>query len=1055
MRSPLRSLAVLAFVLVAVFAVARCFAAHSGNPAPPPASLVGGYVAEGNAAADVSHTPAPQPLPPDAETVVIPGPLRSFLRMAGISQQVPNEDVLPMLARNVALWGHESGRETEFLVLLARYVEYARQLQALAGPDNTIRVADCNDAIHVVEVLGYQFAQSCGLKGASLVTGNAERAFLTLDSGFPLTTLEQDLEKHVPFTYEFPGTRVPVLFSEKDWVAIGGMKHKGGTDILDILLHDVDVDRLYTGMAHLDPQTRLALAHAPGLRRLLPVSAVFDFYGSQICIRSGQVQVPGGAAAERNWQDLVGASTSNSGEFVDHLLERDRGWLAAYFDALSRVGPAQQARLTDSGHLRALYTAYRSPAANEYASAGVFPKNAELLLLFTRLQWDASGQPVVPGDIAVWSQIFDKQSRTAGFRDWSRHMHPIDSPDHLLEGLVSAANIETDIGPLQVYLSLSAIVSGRQPGSLPSSATVALLADNFVRFNNWFAIFAEFPSLDDSSIASFVDAADRVDKISNQALRANALGSFQADIGLWQIFARQGQIPPDKINTSWQSAIHPFDAFSSSGQLFDAARASLEATLLAASGKSELSQDQIVELLAGPAQKTPEGRRVHQELAHRIGAVLDDQRLVSLDTLFGLYDGLNQLAHGAHVADSLLPLAGDLREFEMPRPIFTEGEKTSWSPVIYTNRHAELQIRTDLTSVIRTPGTPAQLEAARGRLAPFLRDTLVGLNYAYYEPPGAQVLHNNPLFVRSHDFSTVSVQGVQEIWGPPELIGIGVTAGGGAYLMGSLADLPYALASVEQDFIAPDNVQALIWKETVPQLLVDAVIPRWWNITPSELHAAALYQRAGDELLVAASGNPDLHAKVVSILADRVSPERLARIESALNQPQPSAALAADSLPSVTFYLAATYRRQFPGQAAQWGPAGKELDDLIRTDPDDTTPARLARDFGVPHPEMAQSDACDLIDTGLFPVSGGYTSRLFGESWQSTNLYWARLADEMGYSPVALNVLVPQLTRAMIVNIFATNIDDWPALYRAMEQTGEEFKQGRIAVEAAGPAHGQ
>src|SRR5216110_2572179 len=33
--------------------------------------------------------------------VVISGPLRSFLRMAGISQKVSSEEVLPLLARNV------------------------------------------------------------------------------------------------------------------------------------------------------------------------------------------------------------------------------------------------------------------------------------------------------------------------------------------------------------------------------------------------------------------------------------------------------------------------------------------------------------------------------------------------------------------------------------------------------------------------------------------------------------------------------------------------------------------------------------------------------------------------------------------------------------------------------------------------------------------------------------------------------------------------------------------------------------------------------------------
>ncbi len=1040
MRYALRPPAVFAFIVFCCLGSA--FAAHpSGSPpqdSQPPATAL-------------ESSPAPPP-----ETITIPGPLRSFLRMAAISQQVSNQDVLPMLARNVALWGHESGRETEYLILLSRYVQFARELAALAGPDGTIQIANCGDAARLLPILGYQFEETCGTPGASLITGNAERAFLTLDSGFPLTTLEQDLERHIPFSFTYPGTAVPVLFSQKDWIALAGTRHKGAGDILDMLLHDADVDRLYTAMWHLDPQTREALLHSPGLRRLLTVASTVDFYGSQFTIRSGHVDVPGGSGAEKAWAELAGASPSEPGEFAWHLFERDRGWLAAYFDALARVSPAQQSLLTQGPRLHSLYTAYRSAVPNEFAYAGVFPKNAELLLLFTRLQWDAGGELLVPGDSGVWKEIFEQQKKSAALREWSRHMRPVDSPEELLEGLVAASNIETDIGPLQVYLSLSAIDSGRQPGKRLSVAAVSLLANNFVRFNNWFAIFSEFPSLDDNSIGNFIEAADRVDKISNQALRANALGSFQADIGLWQIVARQGQIPEKRLNTSWQDAVHPFTAVATSEELFEAARGSLTAIVVAAGGGPSFGQDQLVDLLAGPAQTTPEGRRVHQELAHRIAAVLDDQRLVSLDALFGLYDGLNQLAHGAHVGDNLLLLAGDLREFELPRPIFTEGEKTSWSPVIYTNRHAELQIRTDLTSVIRTPGTPAQLEAARGRLTPFLRDTLVGLNYAYYEPPGAQVLHNNPLFVRSHDFSTVSVQGVEEIWGPPELIGIGVTAGGGAYLMGSLADLPYALASVEQDFIAPDNVQALIWKETVPQLLIDAVIPRWWNISAAEMHAAALYQRAGEELLAAAQTHPDLRRQVLSILAERIDPQTLDRMESSFSRPADTSALPSEALPAVTFYLASVYRSKFPDQAAAWGPAGKELDDLARRNPKAADSERIARDFGVPHPEMEQSDACGLIDAGLFPVSGGYTSRLFGESWQSTNLYWARLADEMGYSPVALNILVPQLTRQMIVNIFATNIDDWPALYRAMQQTGEEFKQGRLAVQtAADLAHGQ
>ena len=61
-------------------------------------------------------------------------------------------------------------------------------------------------------------------------------------------------------------------------------------------------------------------------------------------------------------------------------------------------------------------------------------------------------------------------------------------------------------------------------------------------------------------------------------------------------------------------------------------------------------------------------------------------------------------------------------------------------------------------------------------------------------------------------------------------------------------------------------------------------------------------------------------------------------------------------------------------------------------------------------------------------------------------MYWARLADEKGLPPVVLNRLVPELTRRMIANIFATDIEDWVALTRAMKLTGEEFRQGKIPV---------
>jgi hypothetical protein len=37
----------------------------------------------------------------------------------------------------------------------------------------------------------------------------------------------------------------------------------------------------------------------------------------------------------------------------------------------------------------------------------------------------------------------------------------------------------------------------------------------------------------------------------------------------------------------------------------------------------------------------------------------------------------------------------------------------------------------------------------------------------------------------------------------------------------------------------------------------------------------------------------------------------------------------------------------------------------------------------------------------------------------------------------------------MVANIFASNIDDWPALLRAMQITGSEFRQGKITLQTA------
>ncbi len=144
--------------------------------------------------------------------------------------------------------------------------------------------------------------------------------------------------------------------------------------------------------------------------------------------------------------------------------------------------------------------------------------------------------------------------------------------------------------------------------------------------------------------------------------------------------------------------------------------------------------------------------------------------------------------------------------------------------------------------------------------------------------------------------------------------------------------------------------------------------------------------------------------------------------------------------------MAAEFRRRFPAEKNNWGAAGKELEDLIASDPDETSWERLSEDFGVPHPALAQNYARELLNVKPFPTFLDYSSRLLAESWDSNNLYWARLADEMGYSPVMLNRLVPELTRRMVEQTFASNLEDWHRSPSGDAGNRRRFSRGQDCV---------
>ena len=79
----------------------------------------------------------------------------------------------------------------------------------------------------------------------------------------------------------------------------------------------------------------------------------------------------------------------------------------------------------------------------------------------------------------------------------------------------------------------------------------------------------------------------------------------------------------------------------------------------------------------------------------------------------------------------------------------------------------------------------------------------------------------------------------------------------------------------------------------------------------------------------------------------------------------------------------------------------------------------------------------------------GYSSRILAESWESNLLYFAALADQIHAQPADMNVLVPEWTQRTLEQIFASHLEDWPALLRSLRVVGEQVrKQAQTQVTA-------
>jgi hypothetical protein len=976
------------------------------------------------------------------EWVTIPGPLYSFRRMAALSSDQADDELFPALARNVvtngyrATRGAESLEQTEYMKLVLQYLSQARELAQFAGADQVIDIPDCEsqETAQLLKIIGFRLRNECGPE-AVLETVNPSRAFLSIDSGFPLADIEGAFRAGQPVRLPYESTMLPILFGQDYWRET--FRRKGEGEFIEQFLNDPASARMYVAMSKLHPPTAQQLRAEIPIERLKNYANVLDFFGGMFEIRDGKAVYPGNAATEAVWQELVGAPPSRGVEFFQKLVESDDGWLASYFDSIARVEGPALAYFTEPRRMERFYEAVRGRVTSPGPARPIFRANSELLLLSASLQVMPNGRPHVPGGIEPWKNLFTKHPHGKYDGKLTRAANGWNAEDDVIEAMFALTRKAIENEPLKIFLAIGNVDRFRTQKLTPAAVEKMILT--YPDYGEQFTLFNDAPMLSEETITAYLELLPRIDKTGNLVRRSDVMGMVQSLTGLWQIFRRQGQIPDAQADPSLRAIVTAFWDVSGNEQIFDAGREGVRALLSATGSAPDVSpQDRLIDLLAGSPGPAEGG--AHDRMVERLNSLFNQQRLVSIKTIFDLADHLERVSRGEAFNVAMANrLAASISEVRLPRSTLSSVEANSFAQGHWVEKHIQEQREMNLRRAVdRAQGRPDQLLEIRGELSGVLRDSLVGLAYTYYSPPGAELIRSNPLFVRSHNF--LGYDGKRG-WSAGRVQGSGWPNSGGGRILGSLVNLPYSLADAEQNFLIPSERQALIWQDLAPQILIGATVPRWWGVSGAAQHFVALHVRLGEELAAEAALDSEVQQAVFAALEHRVEPARRWRASYLFSTGRVKEAVS-EFTPAELYELSkALIEQDSPALGRAGGPFAAEIRRLRADKPDEFRYETIASIFGTPHPELTNSYRPALLHLPLFPTMMGYSSRIMAESWESTNIHWATLADELHLPPAELNLLVPQWTQHSLERIFATNLDDWPALWRSMQIVGDRYRE--------------
>ena len=316
----------------------------------------------------------------------------------------------------------------------------------------------------------------------------------------------------------------------------------GPPDLFAAAIMDRRSRRLLYGAAALNAPTRAYMEGRSALVERIhrSHSDVFAMLGRSISVREGRVDVPGGPAAIELWEQLVGASIAAPEAFVDRLLARDTGELAALYDAVAHLDAPHQRFvlglwMPDALRRARFITLYRAArAAGRRVAIPHQPfvrTELDLFAVVSQLRVLEDGRPAAPASPAFWRPIFAQLGQWQG-TDWSGFPDgsSIDATWFVEVVLLSAQPIWAQAATISFAQRLFATAAAPELPPRTDLATVVVR-----QFQKFPALALALERMGVRDVAVFTAAFDRANRLTargNPYWQRQLLTQFQGAVAI-------------------------------------------------------------------------------------------------------------------------------------------------------------------------------------------------------------------------------------------------------------------------------------------------------------------------------------------------------------------------------------------------------------------------------------------------------------------------------------------------------------------------------------------